>query len=277
MDNALFTQLKQSEIITYAGEKSTGSIRTYGYTANDFIENLLKAQSFADIHRQCALICEHYGFDFFALGAHIRRPNQSPLFFRMVDYVNTFVVHYEQHKYILEDPGVRIATQRTTPYTITNDINSFGESFRIADNEWGVLRDAVDFGIREVFYAPFHASVGGYGLARFLYHEGGRAEIKERKKPFHIQAELFLISSFIHESVMRLLVVEGEENLILTEREKQVLQLVAAGHNPSRIGDTLLIAENTVSNHLKNIRLKLGVKNTTHAVAKALSEHLIIV
>lgn len=168
MDNALFAQLKHSEIMTYAGKQTSARIRANSYTTNDFIEHLLKAKSFAEIHTQCTLICEHYGFDFFSLAAHIRRPNRSPLFFRMLDYVNNFALHYEQHQYILEDPGVRIATQRTTPYTIAKDIIGFGEGLMIEDNEWRVLHAAVDFGIHEVFNAPFQHSFGGYGLVRFI-------------------------------------------------------------------------------------------------------------
>jgi DNA-binding CsgD family transcriptional regulator len=62
---------------------------------------------------------------------------------------------------------------------------------------------------------------------------------------------------------------------VLTEREKEILKWTAAGKSTARIGDLLLISENTVSNHLKNIRVKMGVSTTTHAVAKALVERII--
>jgi ATP/maltotriose-dependent transcriptional regulator MalT len=52
----------------------------------------------------------------------------------------------------------------------------------------------------------------------------------------------------------------------LSEREVEVLSLVAAGLSNRDIGQRLFISEKTVKTHLSNIMGKLGVVNRTQAV-----------
>jgi len=60
----------------------------------------------------------------------------------------------------------------------------------------------------------------------------------------------------------------------LTERELDVLQLLAKGHSTKAIADKLKIAFNTVRSHLKNIYAKLHVNCGKEAIAKVLNEHI---
>lgn len=61
----------------------------------------------------------------------------------------------------------------------------------------------------------------------------------------------------------------------LTQRERQVLELVARGDANKEIARTLGISENTVKNHLRNILEKLHLQNRVQAVMYALREGLI--
>ncbi|MEO8702911.1 MAG: response regulator transcription factor [Kofleriaceae bacterium] len=56
----------------------------------------------------------------------------------------------------------------------------------------------------------------------------------------------------------------------LTPRELDVLRLIAMGQSNREIGDTLGMAEGTVKNHASHILSKLGVRDRTRAVLKAL-------
>lgn len=60
----------------------------------------------------------------------------------------------------------------------------------------------------------------------------------------------------------------------LTERELEVLRLVAAGKSNREIGDALSIAEGTVKAHVNNILNKLGANDRTHAAMLALQRGL---
>lgn len=55
----------------------------------------------------------------------------------------------------------------------------------------------------------------------------------------------------------------------LTEREREVLELIATGLSNREIGDRLYVTEGTVKNHAHNIYEKLGVGGRTQALARA--------
>ena len=55
----------------------------------------------------------------------------------------------------------------------------------------------------------------------------------------------------------------------LTEREQEILALLARGASNREISQTLYIASGTVKNHLSNILGKLGVRDRTQAALKA--------
>lgn len=60
----------------------------------------------------------------------------------------------------------------------------------------------------------------------------------------------------------------------LTERERDVLRLVADGSTNREIGLTLMISQNTVSFHMKHILAKLHLKNRAQAAAFAIRSGL---
>ncbi len=57
---------------------------------------------------------------------------------------------------------------------------------------------------------------------------------------------------------------------LLTGREVEVLQRVAAGHANKAVADALAISEETVKTHMKSIMAKLSANDRTHAVTIAL-------
>jgi DNA-binding NarL/FixJ family response regulator len=60
----------------------------------------------------------------------------------------------------------------------------------------------------------------------------------------------------------------------LSQREVEVLRLVAAGKSNREIADTLCISLNTVATHVRNILTKTGTANRTEAAAYALRQGL---
>src|SRR5271170_6123230 len=61
----------------------------------------------------------------------------------------------------------------------------------------------------------------------------------------------------------------------LTEREIDVLKLVAAGNGNKQIADQLSIGEATVKSHVSNIMSKLGANDRSHAVTIGLTRGII--
>lgn len=62
---------------------------------------------------------------------------------------------------------------------------------------------------------------------------------------------------------------------ILTQREREVLGLLALGRSNKEIGRDLQIAEDTVKTHVKHVLAKLGVQSRTQAVLYAMRQGLI--
>jgi DNA-binding NarL/FixJ family response regulator len=63
--------------------------------------------------------------------------------------------------------------------------------------------------------------------------------------------------------------------LKLTERELEVLRLVARGLNNREVAKELFISENTVKNHVRNILEKLQLHSRMEAVMYAMKEKLL--
>ena len=61
----------------------------------------------------------------------------------------------------------------------------------------------------------------------------------------------------------------------LTERERDVLRLMAGGYSNREIADVLATAEGTVKNQVSSILAKLGVRDRTRAVLKAIETGVI--
>jgi DNA-binding NarL/FixJ family response regulator len=61
----------------------------------------------------------------------------------------------------------------------------------------------------------------------------------------------------------------------LTARELEVVRLMAGGYSNSEIAHALGTAEGTVKNHVSNVLAKLGVRDRTRAVLKALEAGLL--
>jgi ATP/maltotriose-dependent transcriptional regulator MalT len=61
----------------------------------------------------------------------------------------------------------------------------------------------------------------------------------------------------------------GASNVLLTERELEILRLVAVGMSNKEIAEELVLAVNTVKWYISEIMSKLHVANRTQAVAHA--------
>ena len=61
----------------------------------------------------------------------------------------------------------------------------------------------------------------------------------------------------------------------LTEREREILSLIAQGASNRQVAERLYVTEGTIKNHMSNILGKLGVRDRTQAVLKAKERGLV--
>ena len=65
------------------------------------------------------------------------------------------------------------------------------------------------------------------------------------------------------------------ESVVLSERENEIIILIAEGNTNPQIADQLFLSSHTVNTHRKNIMGKLGVKNTAGIVMYAVKTNLV--
>ena len=101
------------------------------------------------------------------------------------------------------------------------------------------------------------------------YHNGG-VKIKNSK----ILSELANYGNYLGLAIMRN--YTNQDNMKITIRECEVLQLFSYGFSTKQVSDMLNISEFTVNGHTKLIIKKMNVKNRTEAITVSLRNGYII-
>jgi DNA-binding NarL/FixJ family response regulator len=68
---------------------------------------------------------------------------------------------------------------------------------------------------------------------------------------------------------------QGQQNEILTERETEILKLIAAGFSNKEIGEQLFISHRTVDTHRTNLMKKLNVNNIAGLISYAIRNGIV--
>jgi DNA-binding CsgD family transcriptional regulator len=130
-------------------------------------------------------------------------------------------------------------------------------------------------GLFDAANAPFEAAISRIELARVVMATDREAAVAETRTALAALDGL----GATHEAdraaaLLRSLGVRGQTGAKgkdrLTERETEVLDLVARGMTNNEIAQRLFISQKTAANHVSNILMKLGVRSRTEAAAVAL-------
>jgi DNA-binding NarL/FixJ family response regulator len=126
----------------------------------------------------------------------------------------------------------------------------------------------------------------GNGLA-IIFVSGRRKESFDRVAGLLVGADDYLVKPFTPDELLARVralvrraapVTARREKRVsgrLTERELEVLQLLAEGLDQAEIAERLVISAKTVGNHIERILGKLGVRSRAQAVGVAYREQLI--
>lgn len=119
------------------------------------------------------------------------------------------------------------------------------------------------------------AGVVGYVLKKAVGEELVAAirSVQQGGRFLHPSMAAQLIDDYMHKGEP----VDGADNLYekLSDREKEVLKLVAEGHTSREVADTLGLSVKTVMVHRSNIMEKLGTHNRTELIKYAIRKGLI--
>jgi DNA-binding CsgD family transcriptional regulator len=90
-------------------------------------------------------------------------------------------------------------------------------------------------------------------------------------------SELKILGDYFHSHILRRNGVDTADALVVSARELDCLRWIAAGKSAWEASVILGISERTVRFHLNSAREKLNCTTTTQAVAKVVSQQLIII
>jgi DNA-binding NarL/FixJ family response regulator len=129
------------------------------------------------------------------------------------------------------------------------------------------------FNDKQLIFDAMHAGAIGYILKNIPIEELANAIRSAAKGKPTLNADA--LQALIEFPIDKIKPDQG--NFQLTNREREVLSLIANGFNNHKIAETLTIETSTVKTHVSNILGKLNVSNRTEAAALATKYHLLTV
>ena len=79
----------------------------------------------------------------------------------------------------------------------------------------------------------------------------------------------------LHDTENQFSTISSIDKYNISERELEIIKLIAEGYINKEIADRLFISNHTVNTHRKNIMQKLGINNTPGIVLFAVKEGLV--
>ncbi|HEY1391363.1 MAG TPA: response regulator transcription factor [Ktedonobacterales bacterium] len=148
---------------------------------------------------------------------------------------------------------------------------------RIFKERWPAIRIVIltTFDDRELIQAGLQAGASGYVLKDITAEQLATTihGVAQGQVLLHPDVASAVVASFAQASSEPAAVASASVGMNgltqLTDREREILALLARGASNREISETLYIAGGTVKNHLSNILSKLGVHDRTQAALKA--------
>lgn len=230
-----------------------------------YIEQLQRVETLGELNDQVVALRDTLGVE------HVvyHSVNSTGEQYAALTYSPEWVQHYLNEDYTRIDPVVQACYRRFHPidwkhldWTNKNVKNFHGE--------------AIDSGIgNQGFSVPIRGPSGQFAL----FTVSGNASDDEWASytQQHVR-DLLLVSHFVNQKALELERGTDQVKVVsLSPREIDALTMLAMGFNRAQAADSLSISEHTLRVYIESARFKLTAMNTTHAVARALSQGLLII
>ncbi|WP_354667685.1 helix-turn-helix transcriptional regulator [Lentibacter algarum] len=184
-------------------------------------------------------------------------------------YDDAWVQRYVDQDYLRVDPVVLGCFQRFTAVD-WKKLNWTSKAAR------GFLEDAQAHGVgNQGFSVPVHGPNGQFALFSVNHDSDDDTwfEFIENNR-----RNLILVAHYFNEKALEFEPDRAPEaTAALSPREVDAMTFLAMGYSRAQVADTLSISEHTLRVYIESARHKLGAANTTHAVARALQNGLIVI
>lgn len=122
------------------------------------------------------------------------------------------------------------------------------------------------------------SSYGEYAVVRQMLENGAHGYVIKNAMPKEILEGIKTVASgkkFLCHEVDLLLKKKSDRTIWLSDRERELLRLVAEGYTNPEIAERIFLSAETIRGYRKNLLLKLGAKNTAVLVKMAIEQKLI--
>ena len=184
-------------------------------------------------------------------------------------YATAWVDRYLEMDYLRVDPVISGCYGRFHP-TDWKDLDWTPKGARV------FLKEAISYGVgNQGFSIPIRGPSGQFALFTVNDNcdDASWADFVERNR-----RDLLVLGHIFNEKALefeRGLAPEPSKGL--SPREVDAMTLLATGLSRAQAADSLSISEHTLRVYIESARFKLGALNTTHAVARAMQQGLIVV
>lgn len=229
------------------------------------LERLEKATEPADLQQVSVEFRDYFGVDHLVYHWVSAAGDQ----YGCGTYEPAWVQRYVEQDYLRIDPVIQGCYQRFHPVDWKR-LDWSGKAAR------AFLKEALDYGLGSQGYSiPLRGPNGQFALFTVNHScsddEWAAFTLQHRR-------ELILIAHYFNQKALEF---EPERTpgpaQQLSPREVDALTLLALGYGRAQVADTLSISEHTLRVYIESARFKLGAINTVHAVARAISQGLIVI
>ena len=222
------------------------------------VQSLLSSSSAEDLFSQLAAMAKSLGFDYCAYGIRMPLPISQPRTEMFNNYPGIWQKCYQEQNYLAVDPTVVRASRSTMPFVWSDEL------FVSARDLW---EDARAHGLE---YGWAQSCRDVQGISGMLTLSRSREDLSDSELRAKI-AEMIWLVQMAHLGMSRCLTPRmlPEAEVVLSNREIEVLRWTAEGKTSGEVADILRIAERTVNFHISNATIKLNANNKTAAVIRA--------
>jgi LuxR family transcriptional activator of conjugal transfer of Ti plasmids len=231
------------------------------------VERMLSARSVAELFLRFEASMLEFGFDRILLALLNDHPrlNQTAQHGILKNYPDDWISHYFQQGYDKIDPvKLNASTQ-----LLTFSWDSLKKSSDITGTQLRMFSEAEEAGLLNGIGVPLYGP-GGANAGIGLASSNKNIDFDASQLPIvHVLCMQF------YACYWRLQEQQATIEPVLSLREIEVLQWLAAGFTKADTGDKLNISTHTVDFHTRSILSKLGVRNIASAIYFSTSRGLI--
>lgn len=227
-------------------------------TLHQLVEGIATTEDEQELATRFTDFIESYGF---TSVASVSLPLSEPVTEDCI-LINTrpkaWVNEYLENGFLLHDPILRNSLTFGHPFAWQDVLREC----ELPPDQIQVMSHSADHGMCEGFVVPIYEANGKLGLVSLAGPDVTLDPIA--------RSRLTLAAVFLYNKLTELKWRPRLSAVLLTHREREIVQWIAIGKSDWQIGQILNISQKTVNYHVENAKRKFGVATRIQAIVAAL-------